>query len=216
VTRLLDETPGMIRFFEESSGVPFPGARYGAAFVAGGAAQELASLSLLGDDYAGRWAAAPAEDWLAVHELSHQWWGNAATCATWGDDFWIQEAFAVFMTAAYKQRRWGEPAYQRERDRARSRYDKLRAAGRDRALALGPGAPVAEVGGTLVYTKGPLVLFDLRQELGEAAFWSGVRTFTRQAIAGASRTTDLQRIFEQAAGRPLPIFARAVYAAGAP
>ena len=101
-------------------GVPFPGVRYGAAFVAGGAAQELASLSLLGDDYAGGWAAAPAEDWLAVHELSHQWWGNAATCATWGDDFWIQEAFAVFMTAAYKQRRWGEPAYQREPWRAQS------------------------------------------------------------------------------------------------
>src|SRR6185369_741398 len=55
VARTLDETPGMIRFFEEASGVPFPGGRYAVAFVGGGAQQEAAGFSLLGDDYAASW-----------------------------------------------------------------------------------------------------------------------------------------------------------------
>ena len=79
VTRVLDETPGMIRFFAEASGVPFPGGRYGVAFLAGDPAQEMATWSALGEEFAAIWVADPKEDWLAAHELAHQWWGNAAT-----------------------------------------------------------------------------------------------------------------------------------------
>jgi aminopeptidase N len=209
VARLLDETPAMIRFFEEASGVPFPGARYGVAFVGGGAAQELATLSELGDDFAQVWAATPSEDWLAAHELAHQWWGNAATCATWSD-LWVQEAFAVFMTAAWKQRRWGQQAYDREWTLMRARYEKARAAGEDQALA------AQVVRRKLYYSKGPLVLFALRAEVGEARFWPAVRDFTREATRTSSRTEGLRRTFERAAGHALPIFDRAVLAAGAP
>jgi aminopeptidase N len=215
VARVLDETPGMIRFFAEASGVPFPGGRYGVAFVGGGAAQEMATWSALGEDYAATWNADAKEDWLAAHELAHQWWGNAATCPTWGD-FWIQEAFAVFMTAAYKERRWGRAAYERERDLNRARYEAFRATGADRALALGPDARPGQLPRKLVYGKGPRVLFALREELGERAFWSAVRAFTQTAVHDGSRTADLRRAFERAAGRSLPIFDRAVYGDGAP
>jgi aminopeptidase N len=215
VTRLLEETPGMIRFFAEVSGVAFPGPRYGVAFVGEGTAQEMASWSALGREFAATWNGDPKEDWLAAHELAHQWWGNAATCPTWGD-FWIQEAFAVFMTAAYKERRWGRAAYERERELNRARYEAFRATGHDHALALGPDAPSGALGRKLVYGKGPRVLYVLRDELGEAAFWSAVRTFTQAAVKNGSRTSDLRRAFERAAGRPLPIFDRAVYGDGAP
>jgi len=215
VARVLDETPGMIRFFAEASGVPFPGERYGVAFVGDDVAQEMASWSALGDDFAKIWDADPREDWLAAHELAHQWWGNAATCPTWGD-FWIQEAFAVFMTAAYKERRWGRAAYERERELNRTRYEAFRATGGDHALALGPDARPGQLARKLVYGKGPRVLYALRDELGDQAFWSAVRAFTQAAVRHGSRTADLRRAFEQAAGRPLPIFDRAVYGDGAP
>jgi aminopeptidase N len=215
VTRVLDETPGMIRVFAEASGVPFPGGRYGVAFVDGDPAQEMATWSALGQEFAAIWAADPKEDWLAAHELAHQWWGNAATCPTWGD-FWIQEAFAVFMTAAYKERRWGRAAYDRERELNRTRYEAFRASGGDGALALGPDARSGQLARKLVYGKGPRVLYVLREELGEQAFWLAVRTFTQAAVRDGSRTTDLRRAFERAAGRALPIFDRAVYGSGPP
>jgi aminopeptidase N len=215
VSRVLDETPGMIRFFAEASGVPFPGGRYGVAFVGRGTAQEMATWSALGEDFAASWDADPKEDWLAAHELAHQWWGNAATCPTWGD-FWIQEAFAVFMTAAYKERRWGRAVYEREREMNRTRYEAFRATGADHALALGPDARSGQLARKLVYAKGPRVLFALREELGEPAFWSAVRAFTQAAVRDGSRTSDLRGAFERAAGRPLPIFDRAVYGDGPP
>jgi aminopeptidase N len=214
VARVLDETPGMIRFFADASGVPFPHRRYGVAFV-DDTAQEMATWSSLGDDFAAIWSADPKEDWLAAHELAHQWWGNAATCPSWGD-FWIQEAFAVFMTAAYKERRWGRAVYEHEREMNRTRYEAFRATGGDRALALGPDARPGELGRKLVYGKGPRVLYALRDEIGEQAFWSAVRAFTQAAVSGGSRTTELRRAFERAAGRPLALFDRAVYGPGAP
>lgn len=215
VTRLLDETPGMIAFFAEVSGVPFPGERYGVAFMPGDVAQEIATWSALGETFASTWNADPKDDWLAAHELAHQWWGNAATCPTWGD-FWIQEAFAVFMTAAYKERRWGRPTYERERELNRTRYEAFRASGGDQALALVPDAPSGQLPRKLVYGKGPRVLYALRDQIGEPAFWSAVRAFTRAAVRKGSLTSDLPRAFETAAGRPVPIFDRAVYSGGPP
>src|SRR5262245_22755929 len=120
----------------------------------------------------------PQADWLAAHELAHQWWGNAATCPTWGD-FWIQEAFAVFMVAAYKERRWGREVYDGERDMNLRHYEEFRRTARDHALALGPDARSGDLGRKLVYGKGPRVLYALREEVVEAASWSGVGAFTQ-------------------------------------
>lgn len=51
----------------------------------------------------------PGADWVIIHELSHQWWGNLVTCRTW-KDFWLNEGMAVFMTAAWKEHRFGREA----------------------------------------------------------------------------------------------------------
>ena len=123
---------------------------------------------------------------------------------------------AVFMTAAYKERRWGRAVYEREREMNLTRYEAFRATGGDHALALGPDARDGQLGRKLVYGKGPRVLYALRDEIGDLAFWSAVRAFTQAAVHDGSRTSDLRKAFERAAGRPLPIFDRAVYADGAP
>jgi hypothetical protein len=63
---------------------------------------------------------------------------------------------------------------------------------------------------------GPRVLYALREELGNPAFWTAVRAFTQAAVHDGSRTSDLRRTFERAARRSLPIFDRAVYRDGPP
>ena len=39
-------------------------------------------------------------DWLLLHELAHEWWGNKITVGDWAD-FWIHEGFATYSEAVY-------------------------------------------------------------------------------------------------------------------
>jgi aminopeptidase N len=206
LTEVFAATAPALRFFVDRSGLPFPGTRYTQALVPIGTGQELAGLSLLPERYADDVLRDAHEDWLVVHELSHQWWGNLVTCASWRD-FWMHEAFATFMTAAFKEIRWGRAAYDREVSLATKRYARLRSENRDRALAPSGTPSAEEVGGPLPYAKGMLVLHRLRSELGDAHFFGAVRRFT-QEHAGASATTEMLRhAFERESGADLkPLF----------
>jgi aminopeptidase N len=67
------------------------------------------------------------------------------------------------------------------------------------------------MGGAVTYSKGALVLHLLRRELGDAAFWQGLRLYTQAAAARFEegvRTRDLERGMEQASGRDLGGFFR--------
>ena len=72
----------------------------------------------------------PEEDWAIAHELAHQWWGNLVTCADW-THFWLNEGITTFMVAAWKEHRWGRPAYDRELAILQRRADEATAAGLD-------------------------------------------------------------------------------------
>lgn len=55
----------------------------------------------------------------------------------------------------------------------------------------------------MAYAKA-VVFFDLlRRELGEKAFWRGVRRYTRANWDSTVTARDLQRAFERASGRDL-------------
>src|SRR6185295_15808853 len=112
-------------------------------------------------------------------------------------DFWLNEAFATFMAAAYKEQRFGREEYEREIEQARRSYERIQTAGRDRPLAYKQPIKEAEAGGAIVYDKGLLVLHQLRAELGEKAFWQGVCVYTQKHFGGSVKTSDLQTAFEK-------------------
>jgi aminopeptidase N len=57
-----------------------------------------------------------------------------------------------------------------------------------------------------LYEKGGLVLHLLRTEIGDAAFWAGVRQYLTRHAHGVVETRDLQRALEDASGRSLERF----------
>jgi aminopeptidase N len=200
-------TGDMLRFFEERSGVPYPAGRYTQALLPDGPPQEMAEMALLDEDYGRSVLQDPREDSLVAHELSHQWWGNLLTCADWSD-FWLNEGMATYMTAAWKEHAWGRDDYEREILLARRRYGRAVAEGKDRPLVFTGWKEAGEMGGPVTYSKGSLVLHLLRREIGDVAFWAGLRTYTRRAAStgGVVRTRDLQHGMEQASGRDLGWF----------
>jgi aminopeptidase N len=205
LTPVLSETSAMRRFFEEKAGVPLPH-DYTQVFLPGAPPQEMVDLSLFSTDYAATLAADPREDWAIAHELSHQWWGNLLTCRDWSH-FWLNEGFATFLTAAWKEKRWGRDAYDREMALARTRLAKIRAEGKDRPLVLTTWKTPADAGGPIVYSRGALLLDALRRDLGEAAFWRGLRDYTvAGARAGGVASEDLRAAMERASGRDLGAF----------
>lgn len=211
LSRLFAPTADMVAFFEEKAGAPLPYGRYDQVLVPGQEAQEASSFSLLGEETLAPILTDPTEDWAIAHELSHQWWGNAVTCADWSE-FWLNEGFATFMTAAWKEKRWGRAAYDREMAIARKRWDASTAAGFDKPLAWKGEYPSLRVRRGIQYSKGALFLDALRTALGDAAFWKGVRLYTRGHLGGVVTSRDLQRAMEKASGKRLDnLFDRWVY-----
>jgi len=198
---------GAVRFFTERSRLELPYPSYTQVFVPGDAQQEMAGMAALSEEYGDDLLADPREDWLSVHELAHQWWGNRITCHTWSD-MWLHEGMATFMTAAFKEERWGRAEYEREMVLARWRYERARATGAEHALHFTRWRTPEEANDVYTYYKGALVLHYLRFVVGEQAFWDGLRIFSHDHVGGSVTSSDLRTAMEGASGQSLDTFFR--------
>ncbi len=129
---------------------PFIEERYGhAVFPWGGAMEHQTCTSygrvlIRGDHY---------YDWILVHELGHQWWGDWVTCDTW-NDIWLNEGFASYSEALWFEYLGGEAEY----DDYVESYDSY-------GYFNGPIYDPDETFNRTVYDKGALVLHMLRRVL---------------------------------------------------
>jgi aminopeptidase N len=208
---LFAQTPAMAAFFTEKAGVSLPDGRYVQVLVPSREAQESASFSLIGKTELDRELDDPSSAWIIAHEMAHQWWGNLVTCATW-QDFWLNEGMVTFMGAAWKEHSAGEAAYQQELDVARRRVERVREMGFDKPLAWDGKYPSIGARRAVQYSKGALFLAHLRETIGDAAFWAGLRAFTRRHAGETVTSKDFQNAMEKASGRDLSsVFAEWVY-----
>ncbi len=211
VRRIFRDTPGMLDFFEKRSGVYYPGPTYTQVLAAGSVEQEMDSFTALKESYGKQVLENEQDQWLGAHEFAHQWWGNMVTCRDW-NHFWLNEGIATFMAAAYLEHRFGRDAYMREIDSYRVNYEKVKSAGKDKSLVFPNWLSPTREDRILVYDKGAYVMHLLREEMGERAFWNGLRRFTRRHFGKSVVTTDFTRAMEAAAGKSLqPFFAKWVY-----
>jgi aminopeptidase N len=198
-------------FFEKRSGVPFPLKSYSQVLVKNSEAQEKQGFSILGHSFVDPILKNPQEDWAIVHELAHQWWGNNITCKSW-DHFWLNEGLVVFMTAAFKQERWGQAAYDREMDLARKRYQNAIDAKFDVPLTFSGEYPSLGIKRSIVYSKGALFIDALRKEIGDEVFWKGLEKYTVKNQMRSVVSKDFQSAMESASQKDLnTIFKKWVY-----
>lgn len=140
-----------------------------------------------------------------VHEIAHQWFGNAVTERDW-DDVWLSEGFATYFALLFTEHDEGRDAFveglKRSRDQVFALTQKL------------PEAPIVHrnlddmrhVLSGLIYQKGGWVLHMLRAEVGTEHFWTAIREYYRRYQDLNASTADLQAVFEQVSGRDLEWF----------
>jgi aminopeptidase N len=203
--RVFADTPAMLDFFVDRAGVPYAADTYTQALVVDTVGQEMTGFSLMSEEYGRRMLADPAASSLGAHEMAHQWWGNMVTCVDWRH-FWLNEGFATFMAAAWMEQRFGRERYLAEVDAMRQRYERVRDEGNDKPLVFPDWNRPTSADRTLVYQKGAYVLHLLREQLGDDAFWDGVRHYTRTHFGQSVTTADFQEAMEQSSGRDLSAF----------
>ncbi|UII23629.1 M1 family metallopeptidase [Fulvivirga ligni] len=201
---IFKHTPAMLKFFEEISGVPYFQTDYSQVLM-GSHYQEMSGFSVLKKNYGNLILKDSTEINLISHELAHQWWGNAITCESWSH-FWLNEAFATFMSAAYNERQFGRDKYLENINAYYDVYQKVKSKGADKPLVFKDWIHPTGDDRNLVYFKGAYVLHLLREELGDDAFWAAIKSYSQQYYGKSVNTELFQQSIEKSSQRDLSEF----------
>jgi aminopeptidase N len=215
-----ERTPAMIELFNKKLGVDYPWEKYAQVmvddFVAGGmenssattnTATSLKSPKLI-PEFPGD------EDALISHELAHQWFGDLVTTKDWAD-IWLNEGFATFFETV-----WSESHYPPDQ----ANYDTWNAAREWFAHHDLYNKPIVrfdfdqseEFDGN-AYDKGGWVLYMLRHQLGDDAFWHSLKHYLETNRGNNVVTADLIKAIEETTHTNVDrFFAQWIYGAGAP
>ena len=144
------------------------------------------------------------DDGLIAHETAHQWFGDAVTEREWAH-IWLSEGFATFFAALWAQHAYGDTAYARETAGMRDAVLKADVVTR-RAVIDSVETDPNRLLNENSYPKGGFVLRMLRDEVGDSAFFRGLRRYYAAHRHGNAMTQDLQEAVEATSGRTLGWF----------
>jgi len=142
-----------------------------------------------------------------VHEIAHQWWGDAVTERDW-DDVWLSEGFATYFTLLYTEHFEGRDAFVAGLKRSREQVLKLETSLPNTPVIHRNLSDMGRVLNQLVYHKGGFTLHMLRGLIGTDAFWAGIREYYRRYQNQNASTDELRQLMEQASGQELGWFFR--------
>ncbi len=198
-------TKDILDYFSEITGVKYPWAKYGQNLTYDHPyAEENVSATMypvywghspfLTDDRDGMH---PTED-IVAHETAHHWFGDYVTCKNWGDT-WLNEGFATFMEMMYTLHSRGRIESMRQMESYSQIY--FRDSRRDfRPIATNNYSDSTGMGGWTTYNKGAGVLMSLRAQLGDAAFFRGIRRYLAHRGPGNVESNDLIEDMTDATG----------------
>jgi aminopeptidase N len=173
---------------------PFKNEKYGHAQWTWSGGMEHQTMSFV-SDFSGT---------LIAHECAHQWFGDEVTCGSW-QDIWLNEGFATYCEALTEQYLLTPVDWLNWKVVARSYITGTP----DGSVFCTDTSSIGRLfDDRLSYEKGAFVLHMIRWELGDSAFFQGIRNYlTDSTLAyNFSRTQELQHHFESASGKNLSTF----------
>ena len=199
------QVPELLQVYEEAFGPwPFPeskfalvetnfwGMEHSTAVAYGSSYPAWCKANDAEDRYAGRHR---FFDYILVHEVAHEWWGNAVSAAKWGH-FWIHEGFGTYAEGVYVEKTQG-------RERADEYFrGNGRRIGKSSRLFRGDNVNSGEAYSGVIYSKGAAVLNTLRHYVDDdEVWWASLRGFNQRFRYGNASTEDFQAVLEEKTGK---------------
>ncbi len=142
---------------------------------------------------------------VVIHEIAHQWFGNAVTESDW-DDVWLSEGFATYFTLLFIEHQYGRDEFMSGLEASRQRVLDFDKENPDYRVVHDNLDDMSKVTTGQIYQKGAWVLHMLRGMMGDEAFWAGIRSYYRAHQDGHATTADFRNEMERASGRDLRVF----------
>ncbi len=212
------KTKEMMRVFEELTRINFPYNKYDQTVVANFAfgGMENITATTMADKEIFTNPPEIVED-LVSHELAHSWFGNLVTCRNWAE-LWLNEGFATYMEAAYREKKYGRADYLRKiRENAQLFFVDETINQNRHGLYNLSARPDDSIFDTTTYQKGGAVIHTLRETVGMENFWKAVNLYLTRHKFQNVETFDLQKIMEEVSGKDLNwFFEQWIYGGGYP
>jgi aminopeptidase N len=136
-------------------------------------------------------------DFVIVHELAHQWYGDDVALGRW-QDIWLNEGFATYAEWLWEERE-GRATPQ---EIFQATYDAIPADDEFWSVVIGnPGVDL--LFHDAVYVRGAMTLQALRNEVGDDAFFEIIQTWAASNSGGNVITPEFIALAEDISGQQL-------------
>lgn len=216
---IFGKTPEMIEFFSKATGLDYPWPKYaqmvGRDYVSG--AMENTTAVLHGE-MANQNDRQLADEnvWEDVisHELFHHWFGDYVTCESWSN-LTVNESFANYSEYLWREHKYGADHADQHLYEDVQGYMAGGNSGKD--LVRFYYKDKEEMFDGVSYNKGGAILHMLRHELGDEAFFAGLKKYLNDNKFGTGEAHQLRLALEAVSGRDLnPFFNQWYFGAGHP
>ncbi|MEL6865843.1 MAG: M1 family aminopeptidase [Bacteroidota bacterium] len=207
---IFNGTREMLTFFSDKLDYKYPWSKYAQVIVrdyVSGAMENTTGVIFgefiqrtdreLIDDY--------TNELIIAHELFHHWFGDLVTCESWAN-LTMNEGFANYSEYLWMEHKYGKDRADHHRLDEMNGYLGSTKQGGIHPLIYFGYKNKEDMFDAHSYNKGGLVLHQLRNYVGDVAFWAGLNRYLKDNAYTAVEAHDLRLAFEEVTGEDLNWF----------
>lgn len=206
--KVFQNTPEMIGFFSDLTGVRYPWPKYDQVvvrdFVSGAMENTTASIFMEELRLTEREAIDSEWDYIIAHELFHQWFGDYVTTESWSN-LTLNEGFANYSEFLWNEYKFGADEAKLKLIAETENYF-LEAESKQVDLIRFEYGEAEDMFDSHSYSKGGAILHMLREYLGKEAFYAGLHFYLTAHSFDNVEVNDLRIAFEKISGVDLNWF----------